>query len=135
VYEGLTIDEVSRIGAKVFASMSTFAAPSWNEDAPARSGPAPRPPSGSSSPAAAAASTGSAGLGPAATGWRIRIHGDAPFDVRMPFPVPLDGLASFAAISGAVMHPLVAEIDDDTLRADLHELARRLVRLPNRRRR
>ena len=69
------------------------------------------------------------------TGWRIRIHGDAPFDVRMPFPVPLDGLASFAAISGAVMHPLVAEIDDDTLRADLHELARRLVRLPNRRRR
>ena len=32
VYEGLTIDEVSRIGAKVFASMSTFAAPSWNDD-------------------------------------------------------------------------------------------------------
>lgn len=29
------------------------------------------------------------------TGWRIRIHGDAPFDVRMPFPVPLDDLASF----------------------------------------
>jgi 4-hydroxy-tetrahydrodipicolinate reductase len=29
------------------------------------------------------------------TGWRIRIHGDAPFDVRMPFPVPLDELASF----------------------------------------
>jgi len=28
------------------------------------------------------------------TGWRIRIHGDAPFDVRMPFPVPLDDLAS-----------------------------------------
>ena len=24
------------------------------------------------------------------TGWRIRIHGDAPFDIRMPFPVPLD---------------------------------------------
>jgi AcrR family transcriptional regulator len=32
VYEGLTIDEVSRIGAKVFASMATFAAPSWNDD-------------------------------------------------------------------------------------------------------
>ncbi len=29
------------------------------------------------------------------TGWRIRIHGDAPFDLRMPFPVPLDDLASF----------------------------------------
>lgn len=29
------------------------------------------------------------------TGWRIRIHGDAPFDVRMPFPVPLEDLASF----------------------------------------
>jgi len=29
------------------------------------------------------------------TGWRIRIHGDAPFDVSMPFPVPLDDLASF----------------------------------------
>jgi 2,4-diaminopentanoate dehydrogenase len=29
------------------------------------------------------------------TGWRIRIHGDAPFDVSMPFPVPLEELASF----------------------------------------
>jgi 4-hydroxy-tetrahydrodipicolinate reductase len=29
------------------------------------------------------------------TGWRIRIHGDAPFDVSMPFPVPLDELASY----------------------------------------
>ena len=29
------------------------------------------------------------------TGWRIRIHGDAPFDVSMPFPVPLDELAAF----------------------------------------
>jgi 4-hydroxy-tetrahydrodipicolinate reductase len=29
------------------------------------------------------------------TGWRIRLHGDAPFDVSMPFPVPLDDLASF----------------------------------------
>ena len=29
------------------------------------------------------------------TGWRIRIHGDAPIDMRMPFPVPLDDLASF----------------------------------------
>jgi 4-hydroxy-tetrahydrodipicolinate reductase len=29
------------------------------------------------------------------TGWRVRIHGDAPFDVDLPFPVPLDELASF----------------------------------------
>jgi 4-hydroxy-tetrahydrodipicolinate reductase len=29
------------------------------------------------------------------TGWRIRIHGDAPFDISMPFPVPLDDLASY----------------------------------------
>jgi hypothetical protein len=29
------------------------------------------------------------------TGWRVRVHGDAPFDVQMPFPVPLDELASF----------------------------------------
>jgi hypothetical protein len=29
------------------------------------------------------------------TGWRIRIHGDAPFDLSLPFPVPLDDLASF----------------------------------------
>jgi 4-hydroxy-tetrahydrodipicolinate reductase len=28
------------------------------------------------------------------TGWHIRIHGDAPFDVDMPFPVPLDELAA-----------------------------------------
>ena len=29
------------------------------------------------------------------TGWRLRIHGDAPIDMRMPFPVPLDELASY----------------------------------------
>jgi hypothetical protein len=29
------------------------------------------------------------------TGWRLRIHGDAPFDVSMPFPVPLDDLADY----------------------------------------
>ena len=28
------------------------------------------------------------------TGWRVRVHGDAPFDVSMPFPAPLDELAS-----------------------------------------
>lgn len=30
-YEGLTLDEVSKIGSKVFASMSAFAAPPWVE--------------------------------------------------------------------------------------------------------
>ncbi len=29
------------------------------------------------------------------TGWRLRIHGDAPIDLSAPFPVPLDELASF----------------------------------------
>jgi 4-hydroxy-tetrahydrodipicolinate reductase len=29
------------------------------------------------------------------TGWRIRIQGDAPFDISMPFPVPLDDLATY----------------------------------------
>lgn len=29
------------------------------------------------------------------TGWHIRVHGDAPFDLSMPFPVPLDDLASY----------------------------------------
>jgi 4-hydroxy-tetrahydrodipicolinate reductase len=29
------------------------------------------------------------------TGWRIRVHGDAPMDLSMPFPVPLDELASY----------------------------------------
>jgi AcrR family transcriptional regulator len=35
-----------------------------------------------------------------------------------------------AAIGGAVMHPLVADLDDDTLRAQLLHLARRFLDLP-----
>jgi AcrR family transcriptional regulator len=35
-----------------------------------------------------------------------------------------------AALSGAVMHPFVVDLDDDTLRAELMELARRLFQLP-----
>jgi AcrR family transcriptional regulator len=35
-----------------------------------------------------------------------------------------------AAISGAVMHPFVVGLDDDTLRAQLEQLARRFLRLP-----
>jgi 4-hydroxy-tetrahydrodipicolinate reductase len=26
------------------------------------------------------------------TGWRVRVHGDAPFDVQLPFPVPVEHL-------------------------------------------
>ena len=29
------------------------------------------------------------------TGWRVRVHGDAPFDVDLTFPVPLEVLGSF----------------------------------------
>jgi AcrR family transcriptional regulator len=36
-----------------------------------------------------------------------------------------------AALSGAVLHPLVVELDDDTLRAQLQTLARRLFQLPD----
>ncbi len=28
------------------------------------------------------------------TGWRVRLHGDAPLDLSMPFPAPLEELAS-----------------------------------------
>ncbi|HEY8523824.1 MAG TPA: TetR family transcriptional regulator [Acidimicrobiales bacterium] len=35
-----------------------------------------------------------------------------------------------AAISGAVVHPLVVDLDDDTLRAHLMDLARRIFELP-----
>ena len=29
------------------------------------------------------------------TGWRVQVQGDAPFDVDLTFPIPLDDLASF----------------------------------------
>jgi len=29
------------------------------------------------------------------TGWRVRIRGDAPFDVELPFPIPLEELGSY----------------------------------------
>jgi 4-hydroxy-tetrahydrodipicolinate reductase len=29
------------------------------------------------------------------TGWRVRIRGDAPFDVELPFPIPLEELGAF----------------------------------------
>jgi AcrR family transcriptional regulator len=36
-----------------------------------------------------------------------------------------------AAIGGAVMHPIVADLDDETLRAQLRHLARRFLDLPD----
>ena len=30
-----------------------------------------------------------------ATGWRVRVDGDAPFDIEMPFPIPLEDLGDF----------------------------------------
>lgn len=30
-----------------------------------------------------------------ATGWRVRVRGDAPFDVELPFPIPVDDLAAW----------------------------------------
>ena len=29
------------------------------------------------------------------TGWRVRVQGEAPFDVRMEFPIPLEDLGAF----------------------------------------
>jgi 4-hydroxy-tetrahydrodipicolinate reductase len=29
------------------------------------------------------------------TGWRVRVHGDAPLDVELAFPIPVDDLGSF----------------------------------------
>jgi AcrR family transcriptional regulator len=52
--------------------------------------------------------------------------GDGPSaDVRVPAAM------LSAAVSGAVTHPLVADLDDDTLRADLLDLARRFLDLPD----
>jgi hypothetical protein len=36
----------------------------------------------------------------------------------------------FAAVSGAVIHPFVVDLDDDTLRDELLRLARRFLGLP-----
>ncbi len=29
------------------------------------------------------------------TGWRVRVHGDAPLDVALPFPIPVEDLADY----------------------------------------
>ncbi len=50
---------------------------------------------------------------------------DAGADARVPAAMLT------AAIGGAVMHPLVADLDDETLRAQLLRLARRFLDLPD----
>lgn len=53
------------------------------------------------------------------------LMGDAGEDARVPAAMLT------AAIGGAVMHPLVKDLDDDTLRAQLLHLARRFLDLPD----
>ena len=56
--------------------------------------------------------------------YRLLMGGDTGSDARLPAAMLT------AAIGGAVMHPLVADLDDDTLRAELLRLARRFLGLP-----
>jgi len=53
------------------------------------------------------------------------LMGDAGEDARVPAAMLT------AAIGGAVMHPLVKDLDDDTLRSQLLHLARRFLDLPD----
>ena len=57
--------------------------------------------------------------------YRALMGGDSGPDARVPAAM------LSAAIGGAVMHPLVADLDDDTLRAQLLHLARRFLDLPD----
>lgn len=57
--------------------------------------------------------------------YRILSGGNPDPDVR------LSAAMLTAAIGGAVMHPLVADVDDDTLRSQLLHLARRFLELPD----
>ena len=56
--------------------------------------------------------------------YRLLMGDDAGPDARVPAAMLT------AAIGGAVMHPLVADLDDDTLRSQLRQLARRFLDLP-----
>jgi AcrR family transcriptional regulator len=57
--------------------------------------------------------------------YRLLMGDDAGTDARVPAAMLT------AAIGGAVMHPLVADLDDDTLRAQLLLLAHRFLDLPD----
>lgn len=58
--------------------------------------------------------------------YRLLMGDDAGPDTRVPAAMLT------AAIGGAVMHPLVADLDDEMLRAQLVQLARRFLELPDR---
>ena len=53
----------------------------------------------------------------------VLVGDDSREDMRIPLAM-LSG-----AIAGAVLHPLVADVDDETLRSNLLDLARRFLRL------
>jgi AcrR family transcriptional regulator len=57
--------------------------------------------------------------------YRLLIGDDGGPDARVPAAMLT------AAIGGAVMHPLVVDLDDDTLRSQLLHLARRFLDLPD----
>lgn len=57
--------------------------------------------------------------------YRILMGDDAGPDARVPAAMLT------AAIGGAVMHPIVVDLDDETLRAQLLHLARRFLNLPD----
>jgi AcrR family transcriptional regulator len=56
--------------------------------------------------------------------YEVLTGGDAGPDARVPAAMLI------AAIGGAVMHPLVADLDDDALRTHLLRLARRFLDMP-----
>jgi AcrR family transcriptional regulator len=56
--------------------------------------------------------------------YRLLMNDDSSSDAR------LSAAMLTAAIGGAVMHPIVADLDDDALRAQLLRLARRFLDLP-----
>lgn len=56
--------------------------------------------------------------------YEVLMGGDAGPDARVPAAMLI------AAIGGAVMHPLVADLDDDALRTHLLRLARRFLDMP-----
>jgi AcrR family transcriptional regulator len=57
--------------------------------------------------------------------YRLLMGDDAGPDARVPAAMLI------AAIGGAVMHPLVADLDDGALRSQLLHLARRFLELPD----
>jgi len=57
--------------------------------------------------------------------YRLLMGDDAGPDARVPAAMLT------AAIGGAVMHPIVADLDDETLRTQLLRLARRFLDLPD----